>query len=149
MAERVHPGDVRSDFEQLGYALPERIRASCSWPSKTAYQQEARIGEAWSAKNSADQSCEVFISPVLKDRWKSPPRWSMNWSTAPWVWKRDTRASFPHLRAGALSRSRTPTRQGDRTKSGNPAAAADISCRVNMPGVLLLSETSRAASSGV
>ena len=59
---------LRPDFEQLAHALPEKIRASCSWPSKSGLaNKKRRIGEAWSAKNSADQSCEVFISPVLKD----------------------------------------------------------------------------------
>ena len=59
---------LRPDFERLGHPLPEKIRASCSWPSKSGLaNKKRRIGEAWSAKNSADQSCEVFISPVLKD----------------------------------------------------------------------------------
>ena len=59
---------IRPDFERLGHSLPEKIRASCSWPSKSGLaNKKRRIGEAWSAKNSADQSCEVFISPVLKD----------------------------------------------------------------------------------
>ena len=59
---------LRPDFEQLAHTLPEKIRASCSWPSKSGLaNKKRRIGEAWSAKNSADQSCEVFISPVLKD----------------------------------------------------------------------------------
>jgi hypothetical protein len=58
---------LRPDFERLGHPLPEKIRASCSWPSKSGLaNKKRRIGEAWSAKNSADQSCEVFISPVLK-----------------------------------------------------------------------------------
>ena len=59
---------LRSEFEQLAHPLPEKIRASCSWPSKSGLaNKKRRIGEAWSAKNSADRSCEVFISPVLKD----------------------------------------------------------------------------------
>jgi hypothetical protein len=59
---------LRPDFEQLAYPLPDKIRASCSWPSKSGLaNKQRRIGEAWSAANSADQSCEVFISPVLKD----------------------------------------------------------------------------------
>jgi hypothetical protein len=59
---------LRPDFARLGSELPEKIRASCSWPSKSGLaNKKRRIGEAWSAKNSADQSCEVFISPVLKD----------------------------------------------------------------------------------
>ncbi len=59
---------LRPEFEQLAHPLPEKIRASCSWPSKSGLaNKKRRIGEAWSSKNSADQSCEVFISPVLKD----------------------------------------------------------------------------------
>ena len=59
---------IRPDFERFGHPLPEKIRASCSWPSKSGLaNKKRRIGEAWSAKNSADESCEVFISPVLKD----------------------------------------------------------------------------------
>jgi len=59
---------LRPDFEHVGSVLPEKIRASCSWPSKSGLaNKKRRIGEAWSARNSADQSCEVFISPVLKD----------------------------------------------------------------------------------
>jgi hypothetical protein len=59
---------LRPDFETLCHPLPEKIRASCSWPSKSGLaNKKRRIGEAWSANNSADQSCEVFISPVLKD----------------------------------------------------------------------------------
>ena len=59
---------LRPDFEQLGSSLPEKIRASCSWPSKSGLaNKKRRIGEAWSAKNSGDNSFEVFISPVLKD----------------------------------------------------------------------------------
>lgn len=59
---------LRPDFDRLDCHLPEKIRASCSWPSKSGLaNKKRRIGEAWSAENSADQSHEVFISPVLKD----------------------------------------------------------------------------------
>ena len=59
---------LRPAFLEAGFPLPEKIRASCSWPSKSGLaNKKRRIGEAWSARNSADQSCEVFISPVLKD----------------------------------------------------------------------------------
>jgi hypothetical protein len=59
---------LRPDFAQAGFALPERIRVSCSWPSKSGLAaKKKRIGEAWSAENSGDNSFEVFISPVLKD----------------------------------------------------------------------------------
>jgi len=67
MAQRVHPEDPPG-FRAAGTSAAEKIRASCSWPSKSGLaNKKRRIGEAWSAKNSADQSCEVFISPVLKD----------------------------------------------------------------------------------
>ncbi len=59
---------LRPAFIEVGFELPEKIRASCSWPSKSGLaQKKRRIGEAWSAKNSGDNSFEVFISPVLKD----------------------------------------------------------------------------------
>ena len=59
---------LRPDFEHVGHPLPEKIRASCSWPSKSGLaNKKRRIGEAWSSENSADGSFEVFVSPVLKD----------------------------------------------------------------------------------
>jgi len=58
---------LRADFEAAGFPLPAKIRASCSWPSKSGLAaKKRRIGEAWSAKNSGDNSFEVFVSPVLK-----------------------------------------------------------------------------------
>jgi len=60
---------LRIDFLEAGFELPEKIRASCSWPSKGGLAaKERRItGEAWSSDCSADGSFEVFISPMLKD----------------------------------------------------------------------------------
>jgi hypothetical protein len=59
---------LRPDFERIDFCLPEKIRASCSWPSKSALaQKKKRIGEAWSAECSGDETFETFISPVLKD----------------------------------------------------------------------------------
>jgi len=61
-------GRLRPVFEGVQFSVPEKIRASCSWPSKSGLAQKKRcIGEAWSAENSGDHSFEVFISPVLKD----------------------------------------------------------------------------------
>lgn len=58
---------LRPDFDRAGFELPEKIRVSCSWPSKSGLaKKKKRIGEAWSAENSGDNSFEVFISPVLK-----------------------------------------------------------------------------------
>lgn len=59
---------LRPTFAELGNPLPERIRVSCGWPSKSALSAKARrIGEAWSARCSADGTCETFLSPVLAD----------------------------------------------------------------------------------
>lgn len=59
---------LRPDFDRAGFPLPEKIRASCSWPSKSALaQKKRRIGEAWSADCSGDQHFETFISPTLQD----------------------------------------------------------------------------------
>jgi hypothetical protein len=60
--------EFRPEFENVGFPLPEKIRASCSWPSKSALaQKKRRIGEAWSADCSGDQYFETFVSPVLHD----------------------------------------------------------------------------------
>jgi hypothetical protein len=59
---------LRPDFERVGTSVPDKIRASCGWPSKSGLAaKKRRIGEAWSAKCSGDETFEVFISPVLKD----------------------------------------------------------------------------------
>ena len=59
---------LRPDFERVGTSVPDKIRASCGWPSKSGLAaKKRRIGEAWSARCSGDETFEVFISPVLKD----------------------------------------------------------------------------------
>lgn len=59
---------LRSTFAELGSPLPERIRVSCGWPSKSALSSKSkRIGEAWSARCSADGAHETFLSPCLAD----------------------------------------------------------------------------------
>ena len=59
--------ELQGDFSIHGYTIPEKIRASCSWPSRGALTKNKRIGEAWSCNNSADQHYEIFISPVLQN----------------------------------------------------------------------------------
>jgi hypothetical protein len=55
-------------FAAHGGHLPERIRVSCGWPSRSARSGKAqRVGEAWSHRCSADGSHETFLSPVLAD----------------------------------------------------------------------------------
>lgn len=59
---------LRPVFAELGSPLPERIRVSCGWPSRSALSGKAkRIGEAWSHRCSADGAHETFLSPVLAD----------------------------------------------------------------------------------
>ena len=60
--------ELRPDFVRVGAELPTKIRASCGWPSKSGLAiKKKRIGEAWSATCSGDETFEVFISPVLQE----------------------------------------------------------------------------------
>lgn len=55
-------------FAAAGKPLPERIRMSCGFPSKSALARKAkRIGECWYSHTSADKTCEIFISPLVAD----------------------------------------------------------------------------------
>ena len=57
---------LRVDFTAAGHPLPERIRVSCGWPSRSAMSgSNRRIGEAWSARASGDGAHETFITPAL------------------------------------------------------------------------------------
>lgn len=59
---------LRLMFEDIGFKLPEKIRASCGFPSKGALATKARrIGECWSDDKSEDQHYETFVSPLLSD----------------------------------------------------------------------------------
>ena len=59
---------LRLDFERIEASLPEKIRVSCGFPSKSALAStKRRIGECWGVESSEDQSYQVFISPLLKE----------------------------------------------------------------------------------
>lgn len=59
---------LRPLFDGIGFPLPEKIRASCGFPSKGALATKARrVGEAWSDDISEDQHFETFVSPLLSD----------------------------------------------------------------------------------
>ncbi len=61
-------GIMRPMFEGKGYPLPERIRVTAGWPSKSALSAKKRtLGEAWSYKNSADGTHETIVSLCLDD----------------------------------------------------------------------------------
>src|SRR5262249_61210120 len=52
----------------LASARPDVIRVAGGGPPKSALPAKPRrIGEAWSAKCSADGTCETFLSPCLAD----------------------------------------------------------------------------------
>ena len=59
--------ELKPFFQRVGHAIPDKVRASCSWPSKGALSKKKRLGEAWSAELSGDQHFETFISPVLQE----------------------------------------------------------------------------------
>lgn len=52
-------------YTDLGHELPFNLRISCGWPGTG--KRSKRIGECWSAENSADGATEIFISPTQAD----------------------------------------------------------------------------------
>lgn len=57
-------------FKELGYAMPEKVRVSCGWPSRGALAGKGgsrTIGQCFNPRCSKDGSIELFISPVLDD----------------------------------------------------------------------------------
>jgi len=59
---------LRPAFEDTGAEIPEKVRMTCGWPSRSARPgKNQRIGECWPADTSEDEHFEVFISPTLSD----------------------------------------------------------------------------------
>lgn len=59
---------LRPIFDDIGFPLPEKIRASCGFPSKGALAKKVKsVGEAWSSDKSEDQTFETFVSPLVAD----------------------------------------------------------------------------------
>lgn len=55
-------------FDPKGHAVPETIRASVGFPSVRALSaKNARIGECWNPRASADEHAEILISPRIAD----------------------------------------------------------------------------------
>jgi len=60
--------EMRPLFQSLaGVEIPAKVRVSCGWPSQSAMGSKRRVGECWAPEASADQTCEIFISPVIAD----------------------------------------------------------------------------------
>ena len=57
---------LRPAFEEAGYTIPDNVRYTCGFPSKSALSRKRRrIGECWDETSSAGQTYEIFISPLL------------------------------------------------------------------------------------
>ena len=59
---------LRAHFSAQGYTIPDNVRSTCGWPSKSATaRKKRRIGECWSDDASDGKQIELFISPALAD----------------------------------------------------------------------------------
>lgn len=59
---------LRPLFRRAGADLPVRVRFSCGWPSANGLSRRRRVmGECWLAHVSADESIEIFVSPLVDD----------------------------------------------------------------------------------
>lgn len=59
---------LRPLFTEAGAEFPRRIRFSCGWPSANGLSRRRRVmGECWLAHVSADESIEIFVSPLVDD----------------------------------------------------------------------------------
>lgn len=59
---------LRAHFATHGYTVPDNVRATCGFPSRSAMAaRKRRLGECWSAEASAGAVFEVFISPIMAD----------------------------------------------------------------------------------
>jgi len=57
---------VRPWFAAVGFVVPDNVRVSCGWPSKSALaMKNRRIGECWTKEASKTKQFELFISPYL------------------------------------------------------------------------------------
>lgn len=59
---------LRAHFSAQGFTIPDNVRSTCGWPSKSATaRKKRRIGECWSDDASDGKQFEIFISPALAD----------------------------------------------------------------------------------
>tara|TARA_R110000751_G_scaffold140736_1_gene244426 strand:- start:163 stop:756 length:594 start_codon:yes stop_codon:yes gene_type:complete len=55
-------------FTAAGHTIPENIRVTCGWPSKSAGRSsKRRVGECWSPVASEDATHEIIVSMVISD----------------------------------------------------------------------------------
>lgn len=59
---------LRDHFQRAGYKVPENIRVTCGFPSRSGLSKKNRtIGECWDASASEDGKFQVSVSPTLSD----------------------------------------------------------------------------------
>ena len=59
---------LRAHFTAQGYTIPDNVRSTCGWPSKSATARKRKsIGECWSDTASDGKVFEIFISPAVSD----------------------------------------------------------------------------------
>lgn len=59
---------LRPIFTAAGYTIPDNVRVTCGFPSKSALAaKNRRIGECWGEDASAGKMFEIFISPMLAE----------------------------------------------------------------------------------
>ena len=61
---------LRPMFAGHGSPLPDKLRVSCSFPSRGGIKQSGKattIGQCWYPSNSAEGTTEVFVSPTQAD----------------------------------------------------------------------------------
>ena len=55
---------LRPYFTDKGFSIPEKIRVSCSWPSRTVRKT---LGQCWTTQSAADGVQQICVSPLLVD----------------------------------------------------------------------------------
>lgn len=59
---------MRPLFKERGYALPDKIRIGCGWPSSRALSVTGRRGgECWAPESAADKHTNIVISLYLDE----------------------------------------------------------------------------------
>ena len=60
--------EIRPIFDAAGHPLPAHIRVSVGFP--LTFKRTRKMGEAYPAASSGDQTVEVLIAPTVDDNWK-------------------------------------------------------------------------------
>jgi hypothetical protein len=59
---------LRADFATVDAEIPEKVRATCGWPSQGGRPgKKQRIGEVWPPSCSEDGTTEIFINPMMSE----------------------------------------------------------------------------------